>query len=80
MQKVNRAAPAYLCLSSGGRVLPLGRGGEVGLVHKHIAVCSATENILVVVGGNKMGDCSIVVVMHAEGPVSLQGGEREGCG
>ena len=53
----------------------LGSHREMGRVDKHIAVCTSTDNIAIIKGSGEVGDSPIMVVVHGEGPVGLEGGE-----
>ena len=47
----------------------------MGRVDKHITVCTSTDNIAIIKGSGKVGDSPIMVVVHGEGPVGVEGGE-----
>ena len=63
----------YLCYFS--REHSVGSHGEIGRVDKHVSICTSTDNILTIKGGGKVGDCPVMVVVHGECPVGVEGGE-----
>ncbi len=69
----------YLYLSSLAFLWSL---GEVSLVYKDIPIFPTTDDKLVVKGGGKLSNSSVVVVMHGKGPVAgeicegVRSGER----